>query len=51
MIVRYYTKWKLAALIILGIIASTQNIVMAYVLETMTNALADKNLMSYLICF
>lgn len=44
MIVRYYNKWKLAALVILGIIASTQNIVMAYVLETMTNALADKNL-------
>lgn len=44
MIVRYYTKWKLAALVILGIIASTQNIVMAYVLETMTNALADRNL-------
>ncbi|QYN57203.1 ABC transporter ATP-binding protein [Lactobacillus panisapium] len=44
MIFRYYTKWKLAALAILGIIASTQNIVMAYVLEAMTNALADKNL-------
>lgn len=44
MIVRYYTKWKLAALVILGIIASTQNIVMAYVLETMTNTLADRNL-------
>lgn len=44
MIARYYTKWKLAALVILGIVASTQNIVMAYVLETMTNALADKNL-------
>ncbi|WEV41068.1 ABC transporter ATP-binding protein [Lactobacillus sp. ESL0681] len=44
MIIKYYAKWKLVALVVLGVIASTRNIVMAYIMETMTNALAKRDL-------
>ncbi|MDF7639635.1 ABC transporter ATP-binding protein [Lactobacillus sp. ESL0791] len=44
MIAKYYSRWKFVLLNLLGLITSTRNIVMAYVLGMMTNALAERNI-------